>query len=54
VVRAEAAQEQSQHDAYDLIAAHHLIMLVKNRLRVGIRLAAHGLLSLPVLHLPTH
>jgi len=46
MVRSETAQEERQHDAHDLIAAHHLITQIKNRLRVWIRLAAHGLLSL--------
>jgi hypothetical protein len=46
VVNAEAAQKQRQQNAHHFIATHYLILLVKDRLRVGIRLAAHGRFSL--------
>ncbi len=46
VVNAESAQKQRQQNADDFVAAHRLILLVKDGLRVGIRLSAHGWFSL--------
>ena len=37
VVNAEAAQKQRQQNAHDLVAAHRLVLLIEDRLRVGIR-----------------
>ena len=46
VVNAEAAQKQRQKNADDLIAAHRLVLLIKDGLRIGIGNAAHGRFSL--------
>ena len=45
VVNAEGAEEDGQKDADDLVTADRLILLVEQRLRVGVRLAAHGSIS---------
>src|ERR1017187_90715 len=49
VVNAKAAQKQRKQNANDLVATHRLILLIEDGLLVGIRDAAHGWLSLPVL-----
>jgi hypothetical protein len=45
-MNAEAAQKQGQQNADNFIAADGLVLLIKNRLRGGIRLAAHDWFSL--------
>jgi hypothetical protein len=41
VVRAEAAEEESEEDADNLVAANGLKLLVEDGLRVGIVISAH-------------
>jgi hypothetical protein len=50
VVNTEPAQKQGQQNADDFVAAHRLILLVKNRLRIGILIAALRRFSLLALN----
>jgi hypothetical protein len=50
VMSAKGAQKERQQNAHHLITAHGIILLIKDRLWAGIRLAAHGHFSLHCLH----